>query len=376
VPFDHGAEAGVIDVVRAEPRSALTLGVEEEFLLVDDHYRLAACDPDITEAAGCPDGQVEHELQHCQVESATKVCTDVAEIVTGLRDLRDHLAAEAAERGQRLVPSGTAVLADDRPARFTPGGRYERMSRHFGELARVALICACHVHVGIPDRPTGLRISNHIRPWLPVLLALAANSPFHNGMDTGYASWRYQVARQWPSAGPPPFLGSIDEYESRVEGLMRSGAIFDRRMVYWDIRLSEHLPTLEIRIADVTPTVEQAALLAVLIRAMACRALDDPPKTEVSHEVLCGELWRAARAGLAGSCVDPHSGRLTPTWQLVDELVKDLRPYLRSAGDADHVSETLARLRAEGGGAQRQRAAFGRRHSLTDTIDGLAWPRG
>jgi carboxylate-amine ligase len=351
----------------------LTLGVEEEFLLVDEQGRLAASGPEITDALDEREGQVEHELRRCQVESATKVCTEVEDIVTGLRGLRDELAAEAATRGQRLVPAGTALLFDDRPPRFTPDSRYRQMSRDFGELARASLTCACHVHVGIPDRSTGLLISNHIRPWLPLLLALTANSPFHDGADTRYASWRYEMWRRWPSAGPPPKFDSTDDYESRVDGLLRCGAILDRAMVYWDIRLSEHQPTLEIRIADVTPTAEHAALLAVIVRALASRALDSPPDAQPPQEVLRGELWRAARDGLAGRCVDPRSGRLVPTWQLVDGLIDDLRPYLRSTGDIDHVTATLARLRAEGGGAQRQHTAFEKRQSLIDVIDSLAW---
>ncbi len=351
----------------------MTLGVEEEFLLVDGNGQLVASGPEITDDVDDPPGQVEHELRRCQVESATDVVTDIGQLVSGLRGLRDRLAAEAAARGQRLLPSGTALLADDRPARFTPDDRYRRMSRDFGELARASLTCASHVHIGVPDRTTGVVISNHLRPWLPILLALAANSPFHDGGDTGYGSWRYEVWRRWPSAGPPPWFGSLDEYESRVDALLRCGAILDKGMLYWDIRLSEHQPTLEIRVADVMPTVEQAALLAALIRALADQALDGASAPRPQQEVLRGHLWRAARDGLAGRCADPRSGDLEPTWRLVDDLVDELRPHLRSAGDAEFVTDALRVLRESGGGAQRQRAQFARRGRLTDVIDDLAW---
>lgn len=191
--------------------SGLTVGVEEEFLLVDQHGRLVASGPDISDAVELPEGLVEHELRRCQVESATVVCSTADEIVTDLRALRDSLAKEADRRAQRLVPSGTAVLADTRAPRFTVDDRYQRMSCEFGELARASLTCACHVHIGIPDRDSGILVSNHIRPWLPALLALSANSPFHEGADTRYASWRYEMWRRWPSGGPPPFLASPDE---------------------------------------------------------------------------------------------------------------------------------------------------------------------
>lgn len=351
----------------------LTVGVEEEFLLVDCDGCLAADGPDVVAEADEQEGQITPELRRCQVESATQPCTEAGELLGGLRGLRDRLATEAATRELRLLPSATAPLADHRGPRFSPEGRYRRMSEQFGELARVVLTCACHVHVGIADPAEGMRIINHVRPWLPVLLALTANSPFHNGADTRYASWRYQMWSHWPSAGPPPEFASVDEYESRVAGLLRCGAILDRGMVYWDVRLSAHQPTVEVRIADVAPTVEEAVLVAVLVRALAAAAIDGRAGVHVTQEELRGRLWRASRDGLSGQCVDPRSGMLVPTWQLLDTLVDDVRPYLRHTGDDDHVTETVGRLRETGGAADRQRALFTRRNRVTDTIDGLVW---
>ncbi|MFC0542361.1 carboxylate-amine ligase [Kutzneria chonburiensis] len=353
-------------------RSGLTLGVEEEFLLVDRDGRLAAAGPEISEHVDDDGGQVEHELRRCQVESATAVCHTIDEVVTGLRDLRDRLAAEAAGQGLRLLPTGTAPMADDRPPRFTPDVRYHRMAREFGAVAQASLTCACHVHVSIPDAATGLRISNHVRPWLPVLLALSANSPFHNGDDTAYASWRHPLWTRWPSAGAPPHFDSVDAYESRVEGLLSAGAALDRGMVYWDIRLSAHQPTVEVRIADVLPTPTEAALLAAVIRGLAGQALDADPVARPAPEVLRARLWRSARDGLAGCCVHPRTGALMPAWQVVDELVASVRSFL--GDDAEFVEDSLTRLRATGNGAQRQRAALDRNGHMADVLDTLAWP--
>jgi carboxylate-amine ligase len=359
-------------------RDVLTMGVEEEFLLVDATGRLAADGPAVSEnAEDDAVGQTEHELRRCQVESATGVCRKADELVDHLGTLRDRLAGEAAARGLRLLPSGSAPLAEDASPRFTPEQRYQRMEHEFGSLADESLTCACHVHIGIPDRADGLTISNGLRPWLPVLLALSANSPFHQGTDTRYASWRHLLWKHWPSAGPPPHFTSIDQYESAVDGILRSGAIIDRGMIYWDVRLSDHEPTVEIRIADVAASVPDAALLAVLVRAIAGRALDgfdDAPDGVLSQEVLRARLWRSARDGLAGRCVDPRSGDPVPAWDVIDDLVAGLGSYLRATDDADFVAETLARLRGEGGGAQRQRAAFERRGRLDDVVDDLAWP--
>ena len=353
-------------------RPGLTLGVEEEFLLVDGDGRLAAAGPEIYEQVADSVGQVEHELRRCQVESATAVCATADEVVEGLRTLRDGLAVKANEQGLRLLASGTAPMADDRPPRFTPDVRYHRMAREFGAIAQASLTCACHVHVSIPDAATGLRISNHIRPWLPVLLALTANSPFRNGEDTAYASWRHVLWTRWPSAGPPPHFDSVDEYESRVDALTTAGAALDQGMVYWDVRLSAHQPTVEVRIADVLPTPAEAALLAVLVRGLAMQAMDGDtgPVAKPMPEALRAWLWRSARDGLTGQCVQPRSGILVPAWQVVNGLVAELEPWLRANNDAEFVEDTLARVRAEGNGAQRQRAAQER----SGLLDALAWP--
>ncbi|EWM10728.1 glutamate--cysteine ligase [Kutzneria sp. 744] len=350
-------------------RPGPTLGVEEEFLLVDGSGRLAAAGPEISEQVEDLDGQVEHELRRCQVESATAVCDTIEEVVEGLHALRDRLAAKAAEQGLRLLPSGTALMADDRPPRFTPDVRYHRMAREFGGIAQASLTCACHVHVSIPDAATGLRISNHIRPWLPVLLALTANSPFHNGDDTAYASWRHVLWTRWPSAGAPPHFDSVDAYESTVEALTTVGAAMDRGMLYWDIRLSAHQPTVEVRIADVLPTPTEAALLAAIVRGLAAQALDADPVAKPAPEVLRAWLWRSARDGLTGRCVHPCTGDLVPAWQAVNDLVASLE----LGDDAEFVEQALAGVRASGNGAQRQRAAHDKSEQMTDVIDALAW---
>jgi carboxylate-amine ligase len=218
-------------------------------------------------------------------------------------------------------------------------------------------------------------MSNRIRPWLPVLLALTANSPWHDGMDTRYASWRHVMWSRWPSAGPPPWFGSVDHYDATVAGLSTTGAILDRGMIYWDIRLSEHQPTVEVRISDVAATPQDAALLAVLVRALAADAIDSAePDSRLAEVILRAQLWRAARDGLAGRCVDPDSGELVGTWRLVERLVDRLKPQLRSAGDDEFVGEALAGLRRTGSGAQRQRAAYARRRRPTDIVDAMVWP--
>ncbi|NIH87484.1 carboxylate-amine ligase [Amycolatopsis granulosa] len=350
-----------------------TFGVEEEFLLVDEQGHLSERGPEVVEASARPDGDVQRELARSQVELASEVCQDAAELLDRLTHFRSRLAGEAGKRQLRLVATATPLLAEQHPPGITPTPRYRRMGEHFGLIARTGTTCGCHVHVRIPDRATGVRVSNHTRPWLPVLLALTANSPFDGGTDTRYSSWRYVLWSRWPSAGPP-LLASLDDYESRVAALLEAGAMLDRGMIYWDIRLSEKRPTLEFRISDVTATAREATTLAALVRALVLTALSelDSPPPRVPGEVLRANLWRAARDGLDGSALHPETGRLTPAPALVGQLVERVRPALEQTGDLDFVIESLAWVREHGNGAQRQRRAYARRQELCDVIDLLS----
>jgi carboxylate-amine ligase len=356
---------------------SVTFGVEEEFLVVDAGGKLSGQGPRVVHEAEKSEGELQEELNKCQVESATGVCSTADELLTQLRHLRGRLATSAADHGLRLIPSACPILREENPPEITPNLRYSRMAAHFGATARMATTCGCHVHIAIPDRETGVRLSNHLRPWLPLLLTLTANSPFENGTDTGYCSWRYQQWSRWPSAGPPPHFDSPDHYDQIVDTMLDSGAILDRGMVYWDMRLSENQPTLEFRIGDVAATAEEATLLAVVIRGLASTAIAAidraQPAPRLPSEVLRANLWRAARDGMAGRTLHPVTLRLTHVAEQWDDLVTFITPALgQKQGDDEFVKAGLAALRETGGGAQRQRHAFRRRHELQDVLDTLA----
>jgi len=340
---------------------------------VDADGRLSGRGPEIARAAEERTGEIETELTTCQVESATGICQTPQEIHGQLTALRASLAASARERGLRLLPSGCPVLPEDDRPRITPKPRYLRMARHYGATARSGATCGCHVHVEMPDRELGVRIINHVRGWLPALLAAGANSPF-DGLDTGYASWRYQAWSRWPSAGPPPAFASPAEYESTVDAMLRSAAILDRGMVYWDVRLSEHQPTLEFRISDVVARPEDAVLLAVLARGLVGHAAEQVdagvPAPPLPHAVLRANLWCASHAGLAGAGLHPVTGELAGFHDQLADLLELLRPAL--GPDVLFAEAGLGALRARGNGADLQRAVFGRRGKLTDVVDELA----
>jgi carboxylate-amine ligase len=350
----------------------LTLGVEEEFLVVDATGRLSYQGGELADEDQNVAGEFQRELVRCQVETTTPVCADATDVLRNLVQLRRGAVDRAARRDLRLLPSGTPILPTGERAEITPGQRYKRMVERFGGVAHTSNTCGLHVHVSMPDRETGVRVSNRVRAWLPVLLALSANSPFDEGSDTAYHSWRYIMWSRWPSAGPPPLFDSLDHYESTVEMLQRAGAVLDRGMIYWDIRLSEHQPTQEYRVCDITVAPGTAALVAGLIRGLVHLALDGADIGErFPAEVLRANLWRAAREGLSGSCLHPRTSQLTPVWQQLDDLVGLLRPALSEGGDLDLVCSELAALRAAGGGAQRQREAY-REGGLSGAVDALA----
>lgn len=351
----------------------LTFGIEEEFFVVDRRGHLSQAGDDVVDAAEAAtdvQGELQHELNLSQAEAATGVCRTHAEALRQVGGLRKDLARAARARGYRLLPAGAPLLSEVDPPRITPNPRYQQMAEHFGATARTSLTCGCHVHVAIPDKESGIRVLNSVRPWLPALLTITANSAIADGNDTGYASWRYHQWSRWPSAGPPPRFASLDEYESIVDGWLRAGAILDRGMIYWDVRLSEKQPTLEFRISDVAATPVEAVLLGVLARGLVATALaDDARPPELSNEVLRGRLWRASREGVTGCCPHPRTGDLEPAKAVLDDLITLTAPALEAAGDLEFAREETTRLAVEGGGADRQRHAFTKRQRCEDVID-------
>ncbi|ALG15062.1 carboxylate-amine ligase [Kibdelosporangium phytohabitans] len=351
----------------------LTFGVEEEFFVVDHRGGLSGHAAALVHDADDHDGELQTELNRSQAELATGICRTHDELLGQLNDLRTGLAVAGERRGLRLVPSGAALVAEADPPGLTANPRYQRMADHFGAVIDQVTTCGCHVHVGIPDAEAGVHVINHVRPWLPLLLTLTANSPIESGADTGYSSWRYRRWTQWPSAGPPPRFASHDHYESIVDGCLRSGAILDRAMVYWDIRLSDRHPTLEFRVSDVAAIPQDAVLLAVIVRALTHAALNTTtPAPDLSNEILRARLWRASRDGFTGHCPHPRHGNAVPTHELLTELLSTLAPVLRENNDHDFAREQAARLSVRGGGADRQRQAFERNGQIEDVVSMLA----
>ncbi|KZM72549.1 glutamate--cysteine ligase [Nocardia terpenica] len=359
--------------MQAEPS---TVGVEEEFLLVDPSSGApVGRNVEVARTANDIGVGVQLELSGCQVETRTGIHTRSPALLRELRHLRRDIAFCAEKNDTRLLAvAASPTVPPSCPVTDTP--RYRTIAANFGMLTHRQALCGCHVHIGVPDREIAVQVSNFLRPQLPLFLALTANSAIHGGVDTGFASWRNIQWRRWPSAGPPPHFESIDQYDALVQMMLASGTILDRKMVYWDVRPSTTYPTVEIRISDVPATVEETALLATLVHATVLTARDAlahgrtaPP---VAPELLHAAYWRAAQTGLTGGLVDPVDGRVAPAMAVLDDFVARLSPALDLLGERGFVAETLATVRARGNGAVRQAEAFRRRLRAEDVVVALA----
>ncbi|MFD6364696.1 carboxylate-amine ligase [Streptomyces roseolus] len=337
------------------------IGVEEEFHVIDiESGELVPRAAAVLRRLARHGDAFATELSQSAVESNSGVHSTLDGLLADLRTSRGQLDRAAAGLGLAVAAAGTVPLARPEavPTGLTP--RYRRMTAEYRRLADEQLICGAHVHADIPDRDTAVRAMCVVAPWLPPLLALSASSPYWLGDDTGYASWRTMVWQRWPTAGPPGCFTGADDYDRAVDGLVASGVISDPGMIYYDVRPSAHLPTLELRIADACPRVETAVLVAALFRALvvdACSRIERHGDSgcDGHHEWLRAATWRAARSGLEGDLVDPETRLAAPAPTVVRGLLRRLRPALEQYGDWDTVRSLTEETLARGTAARRLR---------------------
>ncbi|MDT7788518.1 MAG: glutamate---cysteine ligase / carboxylate-amine ligase [Pseudonocardiales bacterium] len=331
-----------------------TVGVEQEFLLVDpESRRPVALAPRVREISRAPgDLDVQGELTPFQIEIATGVTSSFEELSDQVRRARQVLVEAADEAGCRLVATGMPPIGKAGPPPGTDDPRYHQIEYSHRRLVIGQGACGLHVHVGVENKAEALAASNKLRAWLPTLLALSANSPVYEAEDTGYASWRSMVWSRWPVSGAPPSWEGPEHYDRTVEAIISTQALLDRAMVYWDVRPSVEHPTVEVRVADIPQLATEVAVLAELIRALV---VTEPSEQRVDDSVLRAAYWRASRDGVDGLAADPHTGKLSPAFDRAAELVEHVAVALRDRGTLSTVEQQLDWLRHNGSGAARQR---------------------
>ena len=351
----------------------LTLGVEEELHVVDLKTReLVPRAPEVLEQLDSRSYSA--ELHRSVVETNTAVTPTLDGLRDGIVELRRGALGVAESLGLGLVAAGTVPLVDLDTLPVTPTSRYRRMLDEYQMLAREQLICGAQVHVGIKDRDEAVSVAQRVAPALPVLLALSASSPYWMGEDSGYASVRSLVWLRWPTAGDSGEVTSAADHDALVSDLIASGTITDPKMVYFDVRPSAHLPTVELRVTDACPDADTVVLLAGLFRGLVLKAMQDyragRPLNRIRPPLHRAAMWRAARSGLEGDLLDlPRSPVPVPAAVAVERLVGDLRPQLDELGDWEQVFDLSVQTLSRGSSAARQRRAIARRGRISDVVD-------
>ncbi|MEH2253033.1 carboxylate-amine ligase [Nostoc sp.] len=352
-----------------------TIGVEEEYQIINPVTReLCSRQQQILEIANKALGEeVQAEVYLSQIEIGTPVCKTLAEVRAELVRLRREVIAAAAKDGNQIAAAGTHSFSSWSEQQITPKERYQGLMRDYQQLTREQMIFGCHVHVGISDPQMAICVMNRARIWLAPLLALAASSPFWMGMDTGYASYRTEIWGRWPISGPPLIFESIAEYQALAEALIATGSVEEATKIYWDARLSERYPTVEFRVTDVCMTIDEAVMVAGLVRALArtCyeQAKIDEPFPAARHELIRAAHWRAARYGLDTELIDIEAMRPVPASELLEKFLTFVRPSLEEYGDWDEISSLVRQTMQHGNGATRQREVYKRTERLEDVVD-------
>jgi carboxylate-amine ligase len=355
-----------------------SFGVEEEFLLVDAQTgKHAGVGEDLVGAASAPntasrtggDGErstatrgntLTTEVQREQVEAVSAPFTSLVDLSAALKEGRTEANRQAMVLGARIAALGTSPL----PAlpRLVQSPRYRAMEERFQMALREQLMCGFHIHVSVASPEEGVAVLDRIRIWLPILIALSANSPFWQGKDTGYASFRYQVWRRWPTAGPTDIFGSLQAYQDLVEMLLSCNVLLDRGQIYFDARVSARYPTVEIRVPDVCTDPAHAVAVAAIARALVETAARDwaegRPPPAVPAEMLRLASWRASRYDIEDDLIHPVLNRPRPAEECVDTLLNHVRPALTETGDWALVEENICEILTNGTGASRQRKAM------------------
>lgn len=341
-----------------------TVGIEEEYLLVDRTTRDLAVDPPealLEECRALSDGQVTPEFLRAQIEVGTKVCRTIPEARADLTRLRGIVVRVAAKHNLAPIAASTHPFALALDQKHTDKDRYYSLAREMQAAARRMLICGMHVHVGLDDDDLRIDLMNQLAYFLPHLLALSTSSPYWEGEDTGFKSFRLTVFNSLPRTGLPERFASYGEYRRHINTLIDNGLIQDTSKIWWDLRPSWRYPTLETRVMDCCTTVDDALALAALVQCllrMLWRLRTGNTQWRVYPDMLINEnRWRAMRYGTDERLLDLAKGELVPFPVLLEELLEMLdedAEALECRAELQHTREILRR----GTSTHRQLAVF------------------
>jgi glutamate---cysteine ligase / carboxylate-amine ligase len=358
--------------------ATFTVGVEEEYQLVDPATgALRSHASSLRE--GDWTGELIAELQETTIEVGTPVCTSIADTEQHLQRLRFQADTVAASHSLAIVAAGLHPFSEWEGHRRPPLERYRAIEARYGRIARDEHIFGMHVHVGVPDDVDRLAVINTTRRYLPHLLALSASSPFFEGADTGFASFRTIMWRRWPNSGVPPRFDSEAEFRQYVDVLLDAGVMADPWNLYWSMRPHPKYPTIEFRVTDVCPNLRDATAIAALCRAVVYAAaqgvLRDTRAPDMStvmeQELLRINEWRAARDGLSARVIDTASGSgHEPIRDAIGRLIDDVARCVDDLGDAHAVAHVETMLQ-RGNAAERMRRRHAEGGTMKHVVDWL-----
>lgn len=351
-----------------------TLGIEEEYQVIDPNTReLVSHEQRIVDACEETHGeQVKAEMHQAVVEVGTNICQDIHDAREQITGLRRKVNEVAASLGYRIAAAGTHPFSAWQKQLLTADPRYNEIINELQDAARSNLIFGLHVHVGIEDRNMALHVANTMRYFLPHLYALSTNSPFWEGRNTGFKSFRSKVFDKFPRTGIPDHFESVAEYDNYVNLLIKTGSIDNAKKIWWDLRVHPFYPTMEIRICDIPLTVDETVAIAAVIQALVAKVykLRNQNLNFMTYKrmVINENKWRASRYGLEGKMIDFGKEEEVETRILIMELLDFVDDVADKLGSREEL-EKVANILETGTGADRQLKVYMETGSLEKVVD-------
>jgi len=352
----------------------LTIGIEEEYQIIhpDTRELTSYIQEFLDEGRVILRDQIKPEFLQSQIEVGSQICENMTQARQELVRLRGAICRLADQKGLHVAAAGTHPFSSWMTQDVTAGERYTKHEQNMAIIARQMLVFGMHVHIGIEDEELRIDMMNQTRYFLPHLLALATNSPFWHGRDTGLKSYRTIILGNLPRAGLPPSFQGWTEYERFVDALIRTQCIDEPTKIWWDIRPNPNYPTVEFRFPDICTRVDEALCIAALLQGLVAKLIKLRRANicwrEYRRMLISENKWRAVRYGTSGKMIDFGRKTEVPLAELVRELLELIDDVVDELGIRDDV-EYVHRILREGTGADRQLAVYRESHDLRAVVD-------